>query len=174
MPPYVRWCSPECEKAVYQQGLEKGRKMQQRAAEKALRAEKKENNRKRRKLNEPKTRKRAAKEACHAYVRYRDRNDRCICCGELLGEDYQAGHFFESGNNPRIRYDEDNIHGQRKYCNTYKGGDSGDYERNLIKKIGKKRVERLRSMRGGTMKRTPDDYREIERYYKNRLKELKA
>lgn len=116
-----------------------------------------------------KTRKRATKEICHLYIRTRDKNELCICCNEPLGDDYQAGHFKESGNNPKIRYDEDNIHAQRSYCNTFKGGDSGMYRVNLIKKIGLDRVERLESMMGGTVKRTINDHKKIEAYYKQKL-----
>ena len=121
---------------------------------------------------ELKTRKRAAKEACHAFIRERDKNKLCICCNEPLGSDFHAGHFLESGNNPRIRYDELNIHGQRACCNTYKGGDSGDYERNLRRRIGDKEVDRLKSLKGGTLKRTPQDYKDIENYYKAKIKQL--
>ena len=119
-----------------------------------------------------KTRKAAAKKACHAYIKARDLGNPCICCGRPLGKNYDSGHYLESGNNPKIRYDEDNIHSQSVYCNQYKGGNSGDYRGNLIKKIGLERVERLESMKGGTVKRTADDYREIENYYKDKLKEL--
>ena len=122
-----------------------------------------------------KTRKEAAKKACHAYIRYRDRKDNCICCNKPLGNDYHAGHFYESGNNPLIRYDEDNIHGQRLDCNYFKGGGrSGDYEANLRRKIGSPRVDRLNTLTGGTIKRSAAEYREIEVYYKNKLRELQA
>lgn len=124
------------------------------------------------KRNDLKTRKDAAKKACHTYIRARDKGQPCICCGRPLGEKYDAGHFLESGNNSRIRYDEDNIHAQSVYCNQYKGGNSDDYRGNLIKKIGLQRVERLESMKGGAVKRTAEDYIEIEEYYKQKLKEL--
>ena len=79
---------------------------------------------------------------------------------------------MESGNNPQIRFDEDNIHNQSIYCNQYQGGNSDDYRGNLIKKIGLERVERLESMKGGTVKRTASDYMEIEKHYKQKLKTL--
>ena len=116
-------------------------------------------------------RKAAAKMACHRYIRARDKGLPCICCNRPLTS-INAGHYLESGNNPQIRYDEDNIHNQSIYCNQYKGGDSDDYKGNLIKKIGLERVERLESMKGGIVKRTPDDYKEIEEYYKAKLKDL--
>lgn len=119
-----------------------------------------------------KTRKKAAKTACHAYIRARDNGLPCICCGAPTGDDSQAGHWIPSGPNPQVRYDEDNIHLQRLNCNYFKGGDSGNYKYNLIKKIGIERTERLESMQGGTMKRTCEDYLEIERYYKQKLNDL--
>ena len=117
-----------------------------------------------------KTRKKAAKMACHSYIRERDKGKGCICCGRPLGAKYDAGHYLESGNNPRIRYDERNIHAQNVYCNQYQGGDSDDYRGNLIKKIGLLAVKDLESLKGGTIKRTCEDYKEIESYYKNKLK----
>lgn len=119
-----------------------------------------------------KTRKAAAKTACHAYIRERDNGKPCICCGRPLGEKFDAGHFLESGNNPKIRYHEDNIHAQSVYCNQFKGGNSGDYKGRLIEKIGAERVDYLLANKGGTMKRTAKDYKEIEVYYKQKLKEL--
>jgi len=56
-----------------------------------------------------KTRKNAAKKACHSYIKARDVGNSCICCGRNLGKNYDSGHFLESGNNPKIRYDEDTI-----------------------------------------------------------------
>lgn len=118
-------------------------------------------------------RKEAAKTACHAYIKARDRGLPCICCGRPLDVKYDSGHYLESGNNPRIRYNEDNIHSQSVYCNKYCGGNSDDYRGNLIKKIGLKGVERLEGMKGGTVKRTGKDLKEIEVYYKRKLKDLR-
>lgn len=122
--------------------------------------------------NKISTRKRATKEACHEYIRLRDKGKPCVCCGEPLGDDFHAGHWLESGNNPQLRYDENNIHGQRSYCNTYKGGDSGWYKENLIERIGIDSVNDLISKRGGTVKRTADDYRKIEKHFKDKILEL--
>lgn len=122
--------------------------------------------------NSLKTRKNAAKAACHTYIRARDNGLPCICCGEPTGADSQAGHWIPSGQNPQVRYDEDNIHLQRVDCNYFKGGDSGNYKYNLIKKIGIHRVETLESKQGGVMKRTCDDYRKIQDYYEDKLKVL--
>ena len=123
--------------------------------------------------NDTKTRKKAAKLACHAYIRARDWGEPCICCDRPFQDNNQAGHWLESGNNPRIMFDEDNINGQTMYCNVYKGGDDGNYENNLVLKIGQKRVDRLKSLKGASkVKMTAQDYKKIEDYYKRKLKEL--
>jgi len=124
--------------------------------------------------NDLKTRKKAAKMACHSYIRERDRGLPCICCGRPLGKNYDAGHFIESGNYPALRYDEDNIHAQAVYCNQYQGGNSGDYEGNLRIKIGDERVDALMAKKNIMVKRTAQDYKEIEEYYKGKLKELQS
>ena len=120
-----------------------------------------------------KTRKKAAKAACHAYIKARDLGSLCICCNRPLGKNYDSGHYLESNNNPIIRYHEDNIHSQSVYCNRYKGGDSDDYRGNLIRKIGLPRVLELEANKGGTMKRTVEDYKAIEDWYKQKLIDLK-
>ena len=59
------------------------------------------------------------------------------------------------------------IHAQSAYCNTFKGGDSGDYEKNLRLKIGDRKVDQLirfkgSKLRGKQIKRTASDYKAIE------------
>jgi len=120
-----------------------------------------------------KTRKAGAKRACHAYIRLRDKGLPCICCNRPIVGDVHAGHYLESGNNPHTRYDENNIHAQSNYCNTYQGGDSDDYRGNLIKKIGLDEVLTLESMKGGTVKRTCDDLAALENYFNSKIKLLK-
>ena len=173
-PPWVRWCSDECKVEVGVQEVAKARVRRERAAKKQLRERKKENAKQKREYqrNSLRIRKKAAKEACHAYIRERDKSQPCICCGRPLGDNYHAGHFLESGNNPFVRYDEVNINAQSIQCNYFKGGDSGDYERNLRAKFGDAEVDRILALRGGTLKRTPEDYLKIEHYYKDKLKEL--
>jgi hypothetical protein len=138
--------------------------------------EKKEHNKRKKKFydNDLKTRKGAAKRACHTYIKARDKGLPCICCNRPMNNSkIDAGHYLESGNNPLIRYNADNIHSQLSVnCNKMHGGNSDDYRGNLIKKIGLTRVERLERMKGGTIKRTCEDYKEIENYYKAKLKNL--
>lgn len=151
-------------------------KMAKKEKEKREKADRKTHaeNKRKFKQGDVKTRKAAAKKACHDYIKLRDRGCLCICCGAPLDEDCHAGHWQESGNNPKIRFDEDNIHAQNVYCNFYKGGDSGSYEKHLRIKIGDERVDRLLSMKGGTIKWTAETYKDIEDKYKAKIKELEC
>jgi hypothetical protein len=153
---------------------EKQRKARDKQLAKAKADTKKKHSKQKRDFYESdtKTRKAAAKKACHDYIRFRDKDELCICCGRALGFKYDAGHFLESGNNSELRYHEDNIHGQSVYCNQYKGGDSDDYEGRLRLKIGDERVDYLLANKGGNIKRSADDYKAIEIYYKDKLCKL--
>jgi len=123
--------------------------------------------------NDMRTRQKAAKQACHLYIRTRDKNEPCICCGRPLGKNFDAGHFLESGNYSHLRYDERNIHAQSVYCNQHKGGNSDDYEGRLRLKIGNEAVDEMISSKNAFSKRTAQDYKAIEDHYKAKLKELK-
>ena len=155
-------------------GLKQAEKKREKDAKKLVAEDKKKHAAKKRAFydNDIKTRRNAAKTACHLYIRTRDKNHDCICCGRPLGKNYDAGHFLESGNNSFLRYHEDNIHAQSVYCNQYKGGDSDDYEGRLRLKIGNDKVDWLKANKGGTVKRTADDYKAIELHYKEKLKAL--
>lgn len=175
---FRRWCNSDCAFTIVSNNQEKHReaafKQVKRAIKKKEKAIKKVYAEEKRifKQSDLKTRKAAAKKACHDYIKQRDLGSKCICCHRELGNNYDSGHWLESGNNPKIRYHEDNINSQSVYCNRYKGGDSGDYEKNLRLKIGNDKVDWLLTQKGGTVKRSPSEYKEIETYYKNKLKEL--
>ena len=129
--------------------------------------------------NDIKTRKAAAKKACHDYIKLRDIGLPCICCNKPMTGQIHAGHWQESGSNSVIRFNELNIHSQAAQCNTFKGGDSGDYEKNLRQKIGDRKVDQLKrfkgsKIRGKQLKRTADDYKVIEQKYKLKIKELES
>ncbi|MFT6347094.1 MAG: hypothetical protein ACJAYB_000075 [Psychromonas sp.] len=110
------------------------------------------------------------KKVVHEFIRERDKFDLCICCNKPMGENYQAGHFWESGNNPSIRYDENNIHGQRADCNMYNGGDSGEYTPNLIKKIGQQAVDDLDKKRHEKVTYTIESLSDIRVLFREKLR----
>ena len=96
--------------------------------------------------------KKKVKVVVHEKVRLRDQiNDKgdfiCISC-QLPKPKNQcnAGHYFNSGFHPSVRYDLDNIHSQCIRCNFRLHGNLIPYRENLIRKIGIKKFEQLEVM----------------------------
>lgn len=115
--------------------------------------------------------------AFNAFIRERDKDKPCICCGKPLGESqvgggFDAGHYRSVGSSPHLRFNEDNCHGQRKYCNNWRSGNAVDYRLGLINRIGMERVEQLEAD-NEPRKWTIDELKEIKQKYKLKLKELK-
>jgi len=114
--------------------------------------------------------------AFNAYIRLRDRGKTCICCGSALalsavGGGYDAGHYRSTGSASHLRFNEDNVHAQRKVCNRYGAGRAVDYRLGLISRIGIERVEALES-NNAPHKWERDELIEIAKKYKAKLKEL--
>lgn len=115
--------------------------------------------------------------AFNAYIRERDKDKPCICCGKPLtldavGGGFDAGHYRSTGSSPHLRFHEDNCHGQRKYCNNWRSGNAVDYRLGLINRIGLERVEALEAD-NEPRKYTIDELKQIKQKYKDKLKELK-
>ena len=83
-----------------------------------------------------------------------------------------AGHYISSGKSKFLTFNEDNVHLQCEYCNTYKHGNPIDYRINLIKKIGVDRVEYLENNRHKTKKYTREELYEIIDKYKKKVKSI--
>ena len=84
------------------------------------------------------------------FIRERDTDDngfgRCISSGQPLripSQNAHAGHFYSGGKFPELKFNEDNVHLQGKSDNYFNGGNQLQYRKNLIRKIGKERVEEL-------------------------------
>jgi hypothetical protein len=130
---------------------------------------------------------REAQQAFNAFIRMRDKDEPCICCGSygpdeewLTGGKWDAGHFLGRGAYPELRFDEDNCHKQLKSCN----GGSGKYaakgrtvaqgyRERLIQKIGQDRVDRLEGPHEAK-RYTIEDLKEIAARYRAKLKDLKG
>ena len=116
--------------------------------------------------------------AFNAYIRERDKDQTCICCGKPLGESklgggFDCGHYRSTGSAPHLRFNEDNAHGQTKFCNRYRAGNAVDYRLGLIKRIGLERVEALEAD-NEPRKWDIDELKAIRDYYRKKLKELKT
>ena len=118
---------------------------------------------------------RRAKKSCHDFIRARDGS--CISCGKHLSGKYDAGHYFNSNDYPALRYDERNIHAQCPRCNSrhWKGGNLLEYRMGLVNRYGEAFVQELeRLSRDASKKWTIPELKEVERYYKDKLKALDA
>lgn len=117
-----------------------------------------------------------AQVAFNAFVRTRDAEKPCICCGAPLGRDdiggaFDAGHYRSTGSASHLRFNEDNCHGQTKRCNRYGAGRAVDYRRGLIERIGLARVEALESS-NVPRKWTREELIQIAATYKEKRKQL--
>jgi hypothetical protein len=120
----------------------------------------------------------AAQREFNAYIRERDRRQSCICCGQPLGTGdvggaYDAGHYRSVGSAPHLRFDERNVHAQRKACNRYGAGRAVDYRLGLIARLGVCVTEALEAD-NRVHKWTREELRTIRDTYRTKLRELKA
>lgn len=118
----------------------------------------------------------AAQREFNAFIRLRDRDQPCICCGRPLGTGdvggaFDCGHYRSTGSASHLRFNERNAHAQRKYCNRHGAGRAVDYRLGLIARIGLEAVEAL-ECDNTPHKWTREELREIRATYKAKLKEL--
>ena len=118
-----------------------------------------------------------AQQAFNAYIRARDADKPCICCGLPLsagdvGGAFDCGHYRSVGSAQHLRYDERNAHGQRKQCNRWGAGRAVDYRIGLVSRIGIQAVEALES-NNTPHKWTREELIQIRDTYRAKLKELR-
>ena len=119
-----------------------------------------------------------AQYAFNAFIRARDAQKPCICCGKPLGDGdvggrFDCGHYRSVGSASHLRFNEANAHGQRKYCNRHGAGRAVDYRIGLISRVGLRCVEALES-NNDVHKWSREELIAIKAMYVRRLKELKA
>lgn len=163
------WCSPDCAVSIAAAKKEK--------AEQRQRSEQRKKDRETR--DRLKTRSDWMKDAqreFNRFIRLRDRNLPCICCGRVLpanavGGGYDAGHYRSVGSAPHLRFDEDNVHAQRKDCNRYGSGRAVDYRIGLLDRIGSERVSALEADQT-PRKYTIEELKQIRDTYRAKAREL--
>lgn len=115
----------------------------------------------------------------NAYIRERDRDQPCICCGRtnvkeyLTGSAWDAGHYRSVGSAPHLRFDERNVHRQLVYCNRDRSGNAVEYRRGLIARIGLAAVEALEAD-DAPRHYTIDDLKAMKAEYAAKLRALKG
>lgn len=122
----------------------------------------------------------------NAFIRLRDKDLPCICCGSygpdddwLTGGKWDAGHFLGRGAYPELRFIEDNVHKQLKTCNGGSGKFASKartvaqgYRERLILKIGLERVEFLEGPHE-PKRYTIEDLKAIKSHYRAKVREMK-
>ena len=119
-----------------------------------------------------------AQDAFNAFIRARDANQPCICCGkpfeaQRYGGSVDAGHYLGRGAAPHLRFEENNVHAQRKNCNRPGGTTREKFRAGMIGRIGLEAVEALECDQT-SRDWSHDDIRAIKATYKAKLKLLKA
>jgi hypothetical protein len=115
----------------------------------------------------------------NAYIRERDRDQPCICCGRtnvkdyLTGSAWDAGHYRSVGSAPHLRFDERNVHRQLVYCNRDRSGNAVEYRRGLIARIGIVAVVALEAD-NAPRHYTIDDLKAMKAEYAAKLRALKG
>ena len=88
-----------------------------------------------------------AQKVFNAYIRKRDSEDgyfTCISCGQTKTTDLMdAGHYVPVKGSSALRFDEYNVHGECKACNGFDQFHLIGYRRNLIDKVGERKVMEL-------------------------------
>lgn len=164
-------CSPMC--AVYKTAQDKSKKSAKVASEQRVAHRKAK--------VAAKTRSQWVKEAqasVNAYCRARDMKagHGCIDCGKPFepqnpGGSVDAGHYLSRGSHPNLKFNELNIHAQRKNCNRPGGATAAAFRLGMIARIGLEAVEELESSHE-PKHYTIDDLKEIKAEYRLKLKEL--
>jgi len=120
-----------------------------------------------------------AQRAFNAYIRARDEDKPCICCGRgktnqtgLHGHMWDCGHYRSTGAAPQLRFHEDNAHRQLVFCNRDRAGNAVEYRIGLIARIGIERVEALEAD-NSIKKWTIEELIQIRNHYRLKLKKLK-
>ena len=145
---------------------------------KAVRAEKRQDREKREAGKSIRKLIAEAQTAFNAFIRARDAQQPCICCDKPFepqrpGGSMDAGHYMSRGSSCQLRFDEANVHGQRKNCNRPGGTTRASFRAGMIARVGLAEVERL-ERDDGVHKWTHDELRAIRDQYKAKAKELKA
>jgi len=100
-----------------------------------------ENYRKKLSTRDTKWLKAKAIESFNEFIRARDKELPCISCNG--NSELEAGHYWSAGNYESVRFNEVNVNGQCKKCNSFLHGNLILYGRGLVKRYGQEAVDKL-------------------------------
>jgi hypothetical protein len=112
-----------------------------------------------------------AQQVFNKFIRLRDAGQNCISCNKPALKE-NAGHFYNANNHWNVRFNEDNVHLQCEYCNTYLHGNLIEYRENLITKIGFYKFCILKHESDKTRKFSTNELKEIISIYKAKIKNI--
>ena len=111
-----------------------------------------------------------AQKIFNAYIRQRDSEDgyfTCISCGQTKTTDLMdAGHYVPVKGSSALRFDEYNVNGECKSCNGFDQFHLIGYKRNLIDKVGERKVMELEQQHRLIKKWSRTELNEIIERYK--------
>lgn len=118
-----------------------------------------------------------AQTAFNEFIRLRDAGLPCICCGMPFepmkpGGSMDAGHFRSRSTAPHLRFNEDNVFGQRKNCNRPGGTTYSKFRAGVLTRIGAERLEAVET-NYTDHKWNRDEVRAIRDNYRAKAKQLK-
>jgi hypothetical protein len=104
------------------------------------------------------------------YIRERDSQDgyfNCISCGQTKTTDLMdAGHYVPVKGSSALRFDEYNVNGECKACNGFDQFHLIGYKRNLMDKVGERKVMELEQQHRLIKKWSRTELNEIIERYK--------
>lgn len=111
------------------------------------------------------------------YIRLRDADCngyiRCYCCGYPVNWKLAHNGHFMNRRHLGTRFDERNCHSCCVPCNTYNNGNLEAYEAHLINDYGETIIPILEMLKHTVTKLSEMEIRELEIFYKQKVKELK-
>lgn len=107
-------------------------------------------------------------------IRLIDSKQACIATGNYNGK-MNAGHYISRGANDTIRFHLDNIHIQSEHSNSYKGGDTINYQNGIRQIYGLEYFDYIETLNGhDPIKLSIPEIKELVIVARRIVKELKA
>ena len=115
--------------------------------------------------------KQEARKVFQQWVRVRDSNLQCVCCGKD-SETWDGGHFYKAELYSGVIFNPINVNKQSVYCNQHLHGNEGEYRKGLIKKYGAEAVLNLDQLAKDTRNKkwSREELNDIKLKYKLKLK----
>lgn len=117
------------------------------------------------------------------FIRLRDApngHGQCISCGKLIPYPNETGRWHAGHYYPRsitystLYFDERNVNGQCRHCNTFLEGNTGGYLRGLVAKYGEKVIDEMDVVRACGLKKMYDyEYDELAKHYRKKVRGMK-